>query len=530
MREIFEGLAPLFLMLALMIGAWVSYKKRSRKYILFLMIASLGYFGFFHHGCVCSVGSMQNLMAAFFDRSYIVPFIILTAFLLPLIATFFWGRVFCGGVCPLGAMQDLVNVYRLKIPAWLNPVLKLFPIVFFGLSIISVISGAGFLICKYDPFIGFLRLNGTFFMMVLGIIGMVLSIFISRPYCRYICPYSVLLSSISKFSRTSVSISPTECEKCHLCRDACPVDAIDKPTAVKSKETQRTGLSWMIIFIMLIPLWMTLFGIVGKRLAAPAHVVDRIIKLQEWQAKKATEKRAAEIEELIKETHKNDFAGMYVGALFGLIWGASLVSLTLKKERDKYEANKSDCIVCGRCYNYCPVEVEVRSKKSFKDKLLGHLTDRFILSSKIRKILSAGAIVVALIFIFSSFLLIQNIKDVDNYNILKQKDLIKLRAEIKKNKEDASLVDEYKNKESIAIQNYAKATGSHKKIIAQTLLLIFISTILLKISRSLSEPPEAVKKEPAGVSPTFSIYTRLGAVFLGLLLFTLGIVFTIRPF
>ncbi len=530
MREVFEGLAPIFLVFALMTTAWASYKKRSRKYIIITMMASLGYLGFFHHGCVCSVGSIQNIMMVFLDRTYIVPFIILTAFLLPLIATFFWGRVFCGGVCPLGAMQDLVNVYRLKIPTWLNPILKLLPIVFFGLSIAFIISGAGFIICKYDPFIGFLRFNGTYFMMILGIIGMALSMFISRPYCRYFCPYSVLLSSISKFSRKSVSISPTDCEKCHLCREACPVDAIDKPTAVKSKETQRTGLSWMITFVVLIPLWMTLFGFIGKRLVAPVHVVNRIEKLQKNQEKKFTEKRATEIKELIKESHENDFSGIYVGALFGLVWGAALVSLTLKKERDKYEANKSDCIVCGRCYNYCPVEVELNKEVKFKDRILGHLSARIVLPKKINKILSITFIVFSCLILGSSILLVQNLKDVENYNILKQKELSKLKVKIRKDKNNKELSNEFIAKENIAIQKYQKTTGDHKKIIAQTLLLIFIASFLLKMQKNLSAAPQSVKEEPAGISPTFSIYTRIGAVFLGIVLFTLGIIFTSRPF
>lgn len=533
MREVLESFAPIFLAVALSFTAWASYKLRSRKYIFLSMIVSLGYLGFFHHGCVCSVGSIQNVLMSLLNKTYVIPFIISTAFILPLIAAFFWGRVFCGGVCPLGAMQDLVNVFRLKIPSWLNPILRLLPIIYLFLAAIFLINGAGFLICKYDPFISFIRLNGTFSMILLGVIGLLISMFIARPYCRYFCPYGVLLGWISRFSRKKVSITPTECEKCHLCKDACPVEAIEKPTALKSKEKQKVGLWWVSVFIIMIPLWMMAFGFVGARLSTPVKVIEKVEKLQSQQEQKFTSKRAEQIEELVFESHVNDSKGATTGVLFGWIWGLALISLVVRRERDEYTANASDCIVCGRCYNYCPVEVELREESKGKvkaDKLLGHLADRFALSENIRKKLSIGTLIsVALLFV-SLFFLMGNLKDIESQNILKQKELSTLKVQIRKNPTDENLKKEFGSKEAIAQELYNDTIHSHKANMLYTLILLFLIAGILKVRKNLSEPLESIKEEPPGISPTFGLLTRLGAIVLGVVLIVLGLVFSVRPY
>lgn len=533
MRELLESFAPLFLIAVLAITAWASYTKRSRKYILLTMVVSLGYLGFFHHGCVCSVGSIQNVLMSFLSKTYSIPFIVSAAFALPLIAAFFWGRVFCGGVCPLGAMQDLVNVFRLKIPNWLNPILKLLPIAYLFLATVFLISGAGFLICKYDPFISFIRLHGSFTMILLSVIGLVLSMVIARPYCRFFCPYGVLLGWISRFSKTKVSITPTECEKCHLCKDACPVEAIEKPTALKNSEKQKAGLWWMGTFIVMIPLWMIAFGFIGVRLSKPVEVIKQIEKLQKRQEKKFTSKRAEQIEELAMECHVNDSKGATTGVLFGWIWGLTLITFVVRRERDEYTANSSDCVVCGRCYNYCPVETEIRDDKAvigIKDRIVDHLSDRFILPDKVRKSLAIGVLTLVVILALSIVGLMSNIKNIETGNILKQKELSILKAKLRKDSENSSLKQEYEQKELTARDYYDKQIDKHKFSVLLVMLSFFSIALLLKFRKNLAASPETIKEAPPGISPTYSTLTRLGAVFLGITLFILGFIFSIRTF
>ncbi|HWI58565.1 MAG TPA: hypothetical protein VNZ22_15170, partial [Bacillota bacterium] len=84
----------------LTVASWLIYKKRSRKGLIGLSLFSLLYFGFWRKGCVCAIGSVQNVSLALFDHTYAVPLGVLAFFLLPLGFALFAGRSFCAAVCP----------------------------------------------------------------------------------------------------------------------------------------------------------------------------------------------------------------------------------------------------------------------------------------------------------------------------------------------------------------------------------------------------------------------------------------------
>ncbi|MDX1700693.1 MAG: 4Fe-4S binding protein, partial [Melioribacteraceae bacterium] len=103
-----EYVDVLVLFLFLSLASYFGIKQRSRKNIFILVLLSIGYFGFFREGCVCSVGSIQNVTLALFNSEYIIPITVIIFFILPLIFTLLYGRTFCSSVCPLGAIQDVV--------------------------------------------------------------------------------------------------------------------------------------------------------------------------------------------------------------------------------------------------------------------------------------------------------------------------------------------------------------------------------------------------------------------------------------
>jgi NosR/NirI family transcriptional regulator, nitrous oxide reductase regulator len=57
----------------LAVASWLIYKARSRKGLVALSIFSVLYFGFYRKGCVCGIGSLQNVSLALGDRGYAVP-------------------------------------------------------------------------------------------------------------------------------------------------------------------------------------------------------------------------------------------------------------------------------------------------------------------------------------------------------------------------------------------------------------------------------------------------------------------------
>ena len=51
-----------------------------------------------------------DIALALADSTYPVPLAVVAFFALPLGFALFFGRTFCAGVCPMGAMQDLVSL------------------------------------------------------------------------------------------------------------------------------------------------------------------------------------------------------------------------------------------------------------------------------------------------------------------------------------------------------------------------------------------------------------------------------------
>jgi len=212
--EALEYLDVVVLFLALAVISWLVLKQRSRKGVLLMTVFSVIYFGFFREGCVCSVGSLQNVVLALFDSSYAIPITTLLIFLLPIVFTLLYGRTFCAGVCPLGAIQDLVAIKPIELKPWLQKTLGILPFIYLGLSILYAATASDFVICRYDPFIGIYRFNGTFFMFAIGAILLLVGVFVARPYCRFLCPYGVILNWVSRFSRLHLTITPAKCIQC----------------------------------------------------------------------------------------------------------------------------------------------------------------------------------------------------------------------------------------------------------------------------------------------------------------------------
>ncbi len=229
------------LLATLSLAAFLVLKRRKRREIFLLTLFSLVYFGFWRNGCVCSVGSVQNVMAGICDPAYGVPLTVLIFFAAPLIFALLFGRVFCAAVCPLGAIQEAVAIKPVKVPLAVEKVLSIFPYIYLGLAMLSISMGAGFLICQYDPFVGFFRMGASFSMLIFGGLMLLLGIFVARPYCRFLCPYGVLLNWASMLSKHHATITPSDCVQCNLCADSCPYNAINEPLPKTAPEPREKG-------------------------------------------------------------------------------------------------------------------------------------------------------------------------------------------------------------------------------------------------------------------------------------------------
>jgi NosR/NirI family transcriptional regulator, nitrous oxide reductase regulator len=370
--QLMEFLDVFVLIGALSLASYFALKLRSRRKMFLLMIFSLIYFGFFRKGCICPVGSVQNISLGIFNSGYAIPLTAIAFFALPLIFTLFFGRTFCAAVCPLGAIQDTVVLRPVNVAPWLAQVLGIFPYVYLGLAVLFASTGAGFIICQYDPFVGFFRFGASFNMIVLGISMLMLGTVVARPYCRFLCPYGVLLNWMSRLSKWHARISPDECINCRLCEESCPFGAIDMPTGDAQSNRDR-NIKQLAVLFLLVPVIVLGSGWVVSRLHAPLSAQHSTVALADTIMLENSGARAFTTEEsdifrasgkpseelfaeadILRDKFKT---GAWVLGLFlGCIVCVKLIGLTMLKRHTEYTTNTGHCLSCARCFSYCPIE------------------------------------------------------------------------------------------------------------------------------------------------------------------------------
>lgn len=362
---------------ALGVATWLIYRKRSRKGLVGLSIFSLLYFGFWKNGCVCAIGSFQNVALALGDKGYAIPIVVTGFFVLPLMVALFAGRAFCAGVCPHGALQDLVLVKPLKVPGWLEQGLSVMPFIYLGAGVLFAATGAAFLVCQYDPFVPVFRMSGRGSMVAAGVTLLVLGMFVGRPYCRFLCPFGALLKLASLVAKFRVRVTPNVCTQCRLCEASCPFGAMRLPEPQgktgNNLKLDRRRLVWALAAL---PVLVAMGVWAGSLLATPAarmhpdvSLANRLIAEKDQplptgaltpdqlEVRRALENPREILQQAIRKQDQFRIGGILFGGWVGLVIGVKLISLSLRRQRNDYEPDRGDCFACARCFQYCPNEL-----------------------------------------------------------------------------------------------------------------------------------------------------------------------------
>ena len=368
------------LFVALCLASYLVLKRRSRRGVVALSVFCLVYFGFWRKGCVCPIGAIQNVTLAVFDGGYALPLVVGVFFLLPLLFALFFGRTFCAAVCPLGAIQDLVVLKPIQVPMWLEHSLSLLRYVYLAAAVLFAATGSAFVICQYDPFVGFFRLSGTTSMLVFGAILLLAGTLLARPYCRYLCPYGVVLGWLSWVARWHPRIDPQQCVQCHLCREACPVNAIETPSreqvagqVIGPHLSGNPGIDRrrMLLLLLTLPALIAFCSWGGRQLAPvmsrmhfDVQLAERIYAEEngavegvtdESKAFRATGRPIAELSERVLVVRKElGTSGALLGAFLGLVFAVKLVQLARRRQTSDYDIDRPWCLACARCFKYCP--------------------------------------------------------------------------------------------------------------------------------------------------------------------------------
>lgn len=373
--QVWEYIDVLVLIGALAITTWLALKKRSRRGLIWMSVFSLAYFGFYREGCICSVGSVQNVSLALFNTGYSIPLTALLFFIIPLLFALAYGRVFCAGVCPLGAIQELTGFRPVKLPKAVEVILAFVPFIYLGIAILFASTNSQFIICRYDPFVGIFRLDAPYTMIIFGALLLLAGIFVNRPYCRFLCPYGVLLNIFSRFAGKHLTITPAECTNCRLCEDVCPYDAIIPSNIGQKIEEPEKARKRFILYFLLVPLFAVMGAFLLYNLAPSLSGANNTVRLARdiriekksgiesdsksvvaFKESGKTESELFSEEELIIGRFKND--SPWAGAFLGISFGIGMISLMVRTRRTGYKPHQGKCYSCGRCFKFCPIKVK----------------------------------------------------------------------------------------------------------------------------------------------------------------------------
>ncbi len=146
-------------------------------------------------------------------------------------------RSFCGGICPLGALQEGAGWLGKKIlkkrfivpkavdrwARWLKVGVLVFIIV------MTVRTGILF-IRPVDPWAAwmhltsvelFIEFTGGIIVLAVSLVG---SFFYERFFCKYLCPMGAVLMPSSRIGLFKIRRDPSVCIDCKACDKACPVN------------------------------------------------------------------------------------------------------------------------------------------------------------------------------------------------------------------------------------------------------------------------------------------------------------------
>ena len=160
------------------------------------------------------------------------------AFIVVVLLTVLFGRMYCSVICPLGILQDVANglhkgkknrfAYK-KANAWLRyGVLVLF--------IAALVAGFTAIAALIEPYSMFGRMVSAFASSALinrivagvsFVVIIVLAFFCGRWWCGNICPVGTILGLLSRFSLFKPVIDTTKCNGCKKCARNCKCSCID---------------------------------------------------------------------------------------------------------------------------------------------------------------------------------------------------------------------------------------------------------------------------------------------------------------
>ncbi|MEO8809468.1 MAG: 4Fe-4S binding protein, partial [Rhodanobacter sp.] len=233
----------LFLSLILLFQDWVVKRpllvERVRVGFLVYTVVFIGWYGLAQLSVVNIMTFVNSLFHGFQWTTFLMDPLVFILWTFVAVSLLLVGRgVYCGWLCPFGAMQVLINkvavkfkVPQLEPPAYVHErlwAIKYLILLFlFGLSLQSV--GLSERFAEVEPFktavnLHFMRSWGFVAYALVWLVG---SVFINKVFCRYVCPLGAGLAVSGRWRLFEWLRRRKECgHPCQVCAVECEVRAI----------------------------------------------------------------------------------------------------------------------------------------------------------------------------------------------------------------------------------------------------------------------------------------------------------------
>jgi hypothetical protein len=214
--------------LALATAAFAA-KKRNLRWVA--LGATIAYLGFLDGGFLSVSHITSGIKVGPSVYLSDIPLLLLVAF--TVVTTLFFGRVFCGFLCPFGALQDLMEKvvpkrFRRELPRAIHERAWLIKYAVLVVVLAPAVVGSETQVFQYfEPFgtVFFFSASALLWMIAAGIL--IAAAIVPRFYCRYMCPLGAALavaSTVSPFRIRRVE----QCGVCKVFEQKCPTGAIQK--------------------------------------------------------------------------------------------------------------------------------------------------------------------------------------------------------------------------------------------------------------------------------------------------------------